>query len=74
MRVWIDTDACVGNGVCEEACPEMFVYDGNLAYVKSGVTVLPKGVAGIANVPDHLLDQVIDAAEQCPPGCIYIEA
>ena len=74
MKVWIDTDACVGNGVCEEAAPEVFHYDGSLAYVKVGDKLLPKGRAGIADVPDHLIDGVITAAEECPPGCIYIEA
>ena len=73
MKVWIDTDACVGNGVCEEACPDLFQFDGTYAYLKVGGTLLPKGRAGLADVPDHLVDQVIDAAEQCPPGCIYIE-
>ena len=73
MKVWIDTDACVGNGVCEEACPELFHFDGTLAYVKSGGDLLPKGRAGVGDVPDHLIDKVIEAAEECPPGCIYIE-
>jgi ferredoxin len=73
MKVWIDTDACVGNGVCEEACPELFHFDGTLAYVKSGADLLPKGRAGVGDVPDHLIDKVIEAAEECPPGCIYIE-
>jgi ferredoxin len=73
MKVWIDTDACVGNGVCEEACPELFHFDGTLAYVKSDGGLLPKGRAGVGDVPDHLIDKVIEAAEECPPGCIYIE-
>jgi ferredoxin len=73
MKVWIDTHSCVGNGVCEELCPEMFAFDGTLAYVKVGNTVLPQGRAGIADVPDALADKVIAAAEECPPGCIYLE-
>lgn len=74
MKVWIDTHACVGNGVCEEVCPEMFHFDGTLAFIKVGSTVLPQGQAGTADVPDHLIDSVIEAAEECPPGCIYLEA
>jgi ferredoxin len=74
VKVWIDTDACVGNGVCEEAAPDMFHYDGSLAYVKVGDTLLPKGRAGIADVPDHLIGGGDHAVEECPPGCIYIEA
>ena len=74
MRVWIDHHECVGAGVCESACPEVFHFDGTLAYVKDGDTILPQGRAGIAEVPARLVDDVIEAAEVCPPGCIHLEA
>ena len=73
MRVWIEQHECVGNGVCESACPEMFHFDGTLAYVKVGDRILPNGAAGTADVPDALVDKVLEAAEECPPGCIYLE-
>lgn len=73
MRVWIDQHECVGAGVCETACPEMFHFDGTLAFVKSGDTILPQGRAGVGDVPEHLIDGVLEAVEECPTGCIYID-
>jgi ferredoxin len=71
VRVWIDADACVGNGVCIDACPDMFMLDGGTAYVLHNGRAVPGGTA--VEVPDHLLDGVIEAAEECPPSCIYLE-
>ena len=73
MKVWIEQHECVGNGVCEEVCPEVFHFDGTLAFVKVDGRLLPQGRAGTADVPDDLIDRVIEAAEECPPGCIYLE-
>ena len=74
MRVWIDQKACVGNGVCEEICPEVFVLtDGDIAYLRDGDRVLPAGEAGILSVPPALEASVIEAAEECPAACIYVE-
>lgn len=72
MRVWIDQDLCVGNGVCAELAGKVFEFDGNLAFVKDGATVLTDRDA-IVNVPAELEDAVIAAAEECPAACIYIE-
>ncbi|HTL87661.1 MAG TPA: ferredoxin [Acidimicrobiia bacterium] len=74
MRVWIDQDLCVGNGICEELCPEVFQLNGAIAYVRDGERLLPKGQDGIANVPAGHEESVIDAAEECPVECIYLEA
>jgi ferredoxin len=75
MRVWIDQDLCVGNGICEELCPDLFqVTDGDIAYVRDGDRLLPKGQDGVVNVPADLEEAVIDAAEECPAECIYLEA
>ena len=75
MRVWIDQKACVGNGICAEICPEVFVLaDNDIAYVRDGDRLLPEGEAGVLSVPDQLVDAVIEAAEECPAACIYVEA
>ena len=74
MKVWIDQKACVGNGICAEICPEAFeLVDGDIAYVRDGDRLLPDGEAGILSVPDQLLESVIEAAEECPAACIYVE-
>jgi ferredoxin len=73
MLVWVDQDACVGNGVCEEICPEVFVLDGGLAFVRDGSRVLGRGIAGAGPVPEAFLGAAIDAAEECPAECIFFE-
>ena len=83
MKVWIDQDLCTGDGLCEEVCPDIFFghIDG-LFYVKnvndptgldeSGNPRLKMAV-GLADVPDNLLNAVIEAAEDCPGECIFVE-
>ena len=83
--VWIDPHECMGAGTCEDIAPEVFaakpdglwvvkedaryfgvdkIFDGNQA---------PDGAEGRARVPDELMEAVIDAAEQCPGECVYLE-
>lgn len=76
MKVWIDQDLCTGDGLCEEIAPDVFtLLDDGLAYVKEGDKVFsdPGGAAGMANIPENLLDDVIESAEECPGECIFIE-
>jgi ferredoxin len=77
MRVWIDQDLCTGDGLCTEIAPAVFtLLDDGLSYVKEGDSVLsePGGAASIATIPAGLEDDVLDAAEECPGECIFIEA
>jgi len=76
MKVWIDQDLCTGDGLCEEICPTVFTmgdYDG-LAYVKEGDVIFddPGGAAQMAEIPEGLEADVIEAAEECPGECIFI--
>ncbi len=76
MKVWIDQDLCTGDGLCEEIAPAVFtLLDDGLAYVKDGATVLsePGGSAQMADVPDDLQDAVVEASEECPGECIFVE-
>jgi ferredoxin len=76
MKVWIDQDLCTGDGLCEEICPSVFtLLDDGLAYVKQGDSVMssPGGAEGLAVVPDDMHDAVIEASEECPGECIFIE-
>ncbi len=87
--VWIDGDACMGAGTCSDIAPLVFHQrnDGTWAVKEDssqfGDTVIfdgssgpghgPDGFEGRARVPGHLLETVIDAADECPGECIYVE-
>jgi ferredoxin len=76
MKVWIDQDLCTGDGLCEEIAPAVFtLLDDGLAYVKEEGDVKndPGGSAGMAAVPGDLEDAVVEASEECPGECIFIE-
>lgn len=77
-----------GDGLCEELCPEIFGghVDG-LFYVKEPEwpSIVDDGTGkkeapiyqmakGMANVPDRLVNATIEAADDCPGECIFIEA
>jgi ferredoxin len=81
VKVWIDQDLCTGDGICVEIVADVFFMgDDGLAYVKDVDEVanpsepLKKGSEGLAVVPDGRLEEVVDAAEECPGECIFIEA
>ena len=71
MKVWVDQSLCVGNGVCVDLSPDVFMIDAGLAFVLDNGRPLPANAPG--EVPDHLLDATIAAAEECPAECIYFE-
>ena len=89
MNVWIDADLCTGDGICAEIAPSVFfMEDDGLAYVKESASDFPDlsadktfnehmgqggTVNGLARIPDSRLEEVIDAAEECPGECIFIE-
>jgi ferredoxin len=89
MKVWIEPGECMGAGTCAQIAPEVFHArsDGTWAVKEDaaffGATVVfdggsgpgrgPEGADGLARVPDQMLDVVIDAAEQCPAECIFME-
>ena len=85
MRVWIDQDLCTGDGICVEIAGQLFgMHDDGLAYVKEqswatiqgpsgGSDPALKGADGTASVPDGLVAETVEAAEECPGECIFIE-
>lgn len=74
MRVSIDQDLCSGVGLCASACPEVFaIGDDGRAVVRGGQWVAGSGSTIAAELPDSLVEGVLDAAEGCPERCIYVE-
>jgi ferredoxin len=75
MKVWVDQDVCTGDGLCEEHCPSIFTMRDGLSFVQApqGAPTLRGGAGDLVDVPDHLLDAVLNAAEDCPGECIFIE-
>jgi ferredoxin len=61
-KPYVNHDECIGDGVCEEICPEVFeLREDGLAYV-------------INENPDESLDEKIDEAiEACPAVAISWE-
>ena len=81
MKVWIDQDLCTGDGLCEEIAPDVFaLLDDGLAYVKEGNKIFaavksnPQGSLGVATVPSGQEEITVEAVEECPGECIFIEA
>ena len=87
--VWIDQDECMGAGTCEQIAPDLFkpIGDGLWAVAesapffaaevvfsgKTGPGEGPAGHQGQARVPGDLMEAVVDAVEECPGECIYVE-
>ncbi len=58
LKVSVDTSTCVGCGLCEQSCPEVFQVQGDgIAHIKSQVCA------------EHNLKEV---AEQCPVNAIKV--
>ena len=85
LKVWIDQDLCTGDGLCEEIAPAVFRgSDDGLFYVKEqewpdlsngngDSDPIYRMGEGQANVPAGMEEAVIEAAEECPGECIFIE-
>jgi ferredoxin len=73
MRVWIDQAECIGVGTCVDVCPQVFALDSDgIAVVEFGGRRYGDNEQAEVN-SDHL-ERVLDAAEDCPQSCIYVEA
>ena len=61
MKFKVDQDACVGCGVCEAECPEVFEMEGD----KAQVILDP--------VPEELQAAALSAEQACPVQAISHE-
>jgi len=58
----IDHDECIGDGICEQICPEVFeLRDDGLAYVIN------------ENPDESLYDKIEESIEECPAVAIAWE-
>ncbi|MGI9649262.1 MAG: ferredoxin [Acidimicrobiia bacterium] len=89
VKIWIDQDLCMGAGTCEQLAPDLFEARGDgLWVVKEDARHWTPGVlfdggtgpghgaagaSGQARVPAQLVDVALEAAEECPGECIFVE-
>lgn len=63
MKAKVDKEACIGCGLCEGICPEVFRLGDD-------------GKAGAEDreIAEEVLEKAKDAESSCPTACITIEA
>ena len=71
MKVSVDQRQCIGNGVCAEIAPEVFRIDHGVAFVCDHGQLVAGDAA--VDIPECLAALGVEAAEQCPTECIYLE-
>lgn len=75
LLVWVDQDLCTGDGLCVQLAPEVFEFDvDGVAYVKGPDGVLRTQSRATAQVPEDLVEEVVDSARDCPGECIHVSA
>ena len=62
MKAIVDKETCIGCGLCESTCPEVFLMEENVAVVKADP------------VPPEAEASCREAADGCPVQAIAIEA
>ncbi len=77
LELSILQEDCTGCGACPEVAPRhFFMGDDGLAYVKEDGApdeIRQEGLSGKVAVSSELEAAVVEAAEDCPGECIYVE-
>lgn len=64
---WVDKDTCIACGACGATAPDIYDYDDDgIAY-----NTLDDN-AGIVEIPDILVDDMMDAKDGCPTESIKV--
>jgi len=58
MKAMVERENCIGCGLCEQTCPEVFKMDGDAATAITG------------DVPAAAEETCRQAAQDCPVACI----
>lgn len=61
MKVFVDPDICLGCGICEGICPDVFQLSSK-----------PYAIVLLDPVPENYRADVVDAMEQCPEEAISL--
>ena len=62
MKASVDRDICIGCGLCEITCPEVFLLDDEMIS-----TVI------VDEIPEELEECAQEAEEECPVTAITVE-
>lgn len=62
MKAVVDKETCIGCGLCESICPEIFKMDDD-----------GKAVASDKDIGEDLKEGARDAEAQCPVGAIKVD-
>jgi ferredoxin len=60
LRVWVDHQACVGNGTCLTIAPAVFVHNADRQ-------------SEVADPTADSAGRILSAAESCPVSAIHVE-
>lgn len=65
---WVNKDTCISCGSCEEIAPDIFEYDD-----EGFSHVIIDDNTGTKEVPEELVEDLIEAEECCPSESIKVQ-
>ncbi len=73
-KVTIDRPQCIGDGICQAVCPEVFELDDKIgiAQIIQKYRRNPE-MLGLGEIPDEMVECAETAADVCPVSIISVE-